>query len=411
MLNRAAIIRIFAANTISGLAQGLSMLAVPWYFADTLQNTPLFGRIYAITTLVSLFWGLYAGTLIDKYDRKQLFLYEAAFGAVLLLGAAAIGFCWGSVPLLLIALVFCGTLFIYNIHYPALHAFMQEITDPKDYARITSYLEIQGQVTTGLSAALGAWLLANLDDSSAWAIYRPLGKVWTLQEVFLLDGITYLLSFAFILPLRYVAIAKRYQETLGLRERFAIGFDFLRRHPLINLFGNASYFIFVVTMTINFAMLPEFTRNHLHGDAGVYAIGDMFWSLGSAAAGVFVARVFVRNTILGNIVCTALATAVLVGLAFGRHIPLFYVLMFLFGLANAGARVLRVSYLFHQIPNQVIGRTSSIFMVINVILRLLFVVICSLPFFVVHISYAFLLLAGGCAAALYYLVVYYRRVA
>ena len=84
MQNRSAIVRLFAANTISGLAQGISMLAIPWYFADTLQNIPLFGKIYAITTLISLFWGLYVGTLIDKYNRKHLFLYETAFGAILL---------------------------------------------------------------------------------------------------------------------------------------------------------------------------------------------------------------------------------------------------------------------------------------------------------------------------------------
>lgn len=409
MQNHNAIIRIFAANTISGLAQGLSMLAVPWYFADTLQNTPLFGRIYAITTLVSLFWGLYAGTLIDKYNRKHLFLYEAVFGAILVLSAATFGFATGQVPLVLIAAVFCGTLFIYNVHYPALHAFMQEITDPHDYARITSYLEVQGQVTTGLAAALGAWLLADLSPDSVWALWRPLGRAWTIQEVFLFDGITYILSFALILPLRYTAIAPRYAESISLRERFAIGIDFLRRHPLVNLFGNASYFIFVVTMTINFTMLPEFARNHLKGGAEVYAIGDLCWSLGSAVAGMIIGRIFGNNTVLGNIICTALAMFVLIVLSFGRDIWLFYLLLFLFGWANAGARVLRVSYLFHHIPNQVIGRTSSIFMVINVVLRLAFVSICSLPFFVLHIGYAFLLLAAGCAVALYFLVANYRR--
>lgn len=409
MQNRTAIIRIFAANTISGLAQGISMLAIPWYFADTLQDMVLFGKIYATTTLISLFWGLYAGTLIDKYNRKNLFLWETAFGAALLLSAAAFGFGLGNMPILLITAVFCGTLFIYNIHYPTLHAFMQEISAPQDYARVTSYLEIQGQVTTGIAAALGAWLLANLDDNSIWAICRPLGRAWTMQEIFLLDGITYLSSFALLLPLHYVPIAQRHAETISLRARFQIGIDFLRAHPLVNLFGNASYFVFVVTMTINFVMLPEFTRNYLNGGAQVYAIGDMFWSLGSAMAGALMGRLFVRNTVLGNIACTALAMCVLIALAFERNIPFYYVLMFLFGLSNAGARVLRVSYLFHHIPNQVIGRTSSIFMVVNVVLRLLFVYICSLPFFIHHIGWGFALLAAGCAVALCLLLANYNK--
>lgn len=135
----------------------------------------------------------------------------------------------------------------------------------------------------------------------------------------------------------------------------------MRRYPLINLFGNASYMVFVATMTINFVLLPEFTRNHLNSGADVYAIGDMFWSIGSVAAGFFIGRIFVRDTVLGNIVCTALATLVLMTLAIERSTLFYYVLMFLFGFANAGTRVLRVAYLFRHIPNQVIGRTSSIF--------------------------------------------------
>ncbi|MCB0409746.1 MAG: hypothetical protein KDD29_05970, partial [Flavobacteriales bacterium] len=70
MKNKKALNFLFAANTISGFAQGISMLAIPWYFASVLNDSTTFGIIYAITTIISLFWGLYAGTLIDRYNRK-----------------------------------------------------------------------------------------------------------------------------------------------------------------------------------------------------------------------------------------------------------------------------------------------------------------------------------------------------
>lgn len=73
MQNKTALYLLLLANSVSGFAQGISMISIPWYFTDVLQQSSLFGLIYAITTALTLFWGLYAGTLIDKYPRKNIF--------------------------------------------------------------------------------------------------------------------------------------------------------------------------------------------------------------------------------------------------------------------------------------------------------------------------------------------------
>jgi len=44
--NKNAIILLFVANTISGLAQGLTVFAIPWYIINTLDKPTLFGVIY-----------------------------------------------------------------------------------------------------------------------------------------------------------------------------------------------------------------------------------------------------------------------------------------------------------------------------------------------------------------------------
>lgn len=414
MQNKAAIMRIFMANTVSGAAQGVSMLAIPWYFTDNLKDSSQFGKIYGLVTLVSLFWGLYAGTLVDRYNRKHLFLWENAVCGLLFIGIASMGYILGQVPTIWVAVAFAATFFNYNLHYPALHAFMQEINAPKDYAHITSYLEIQGQMTTALSGGLAAVLLSGI---SAGDINLPLlgkfywpyeVKMWALHDVFMLDGLTYLLSLVLIFPIQYKPIATRIVEKLSLSERFQIGIDFLKANKLIFIFGNASYFIFVVTMVINYTLLPAFARNHLGGNSSVFAIGDISWAIGSAFAGAFIRRIFNQTqTIKGNIGLACLTTTGLCVLALSRHIGLFYGIMFLLGWANAGARVLRVSYLFHHIPNQVIGRTSAVFQVINVLLRLGFIWVCSLPFFQVNISYSFGALAVGCLLSIGLMVAYY----
>ena len=53
----------------------------------------------------------------------------------------------------LVLLVFGLTIFNYNIHYPNLYAFGQEITEKKNYGKLNSYIEVQGQVTSMFAGA------------------------------------------------------------------------------------------------------------------------------------------------------------------------------------------------------------------------------------------------------------------
>ena len=55
----------------AGLAQGLTIIAIPWHFTDQLNLSSRFSLLYAIITFIGLFWGLYAGVIIDSVNRKK----------------------------------------------------------------------------------------------------------------------------------------------------------------------------------------------------------------------------------------------------------------------------------------------------------------------------------------------------
>jgi len=112
MDNRKSIKLLLIANSISGISQGISMLAVPWYFTGILHDSGLFENIYLITTAFSLFWGLYAGTLVDRYSRKDLFLWMNVVGLFVLGISAIAGFFVTNYPWYLPMLVFATTVFI-----------------------------------------------------------------------------------------------------------------------------------------------------------------------------------------------------------------------------------------------------------------------------------------------------------
>ena len=153
MKNKQAIFLLFLANIISGIAQGISMIAIPWYFVKIVSRPEIFSNSYLFITFLTLFWGLYAGTLIDRYSRKKLFIIINIVCGILIGTIAFYGNFHGSLDDFFVILVFGITIFNYNVHYPNLYAFGQEITEPKNYGRLNSYIEVQGQVTSVLAGA------------------------------------------------------------------------------------------------------------------------------------------------------------------------------------------------------------------------------------------------------------------
>ena len=207
MKNAKAYKLLFISNAVSGFSQGICMLAIPWYFSKILGKPELFGAMYAATTFVMLFWGLYAGTLIDKFSRRGVFLAINIFGLLLLGSASGLGFILGEVPAWCAMLVFAGTILVYNIHYPALYAFGQEITERQYYGRFTSWTEIIGQSTSILSGGAAAILLSGISSGqhtiAGFSFNLPFGiQAWTLQDVFLVDAITYAIGFVLILMIK-----------------------------------------------------------------------------------------------------------------------------------------------------------------------------------------------------------------
>jgi MFS transporter, DHA3 family, macrolide efflux protein len=381
-----------------------------------LQMPGQFGNIYLFVTLASLAWGIYVGSLVDKYNRKNLFMLTSVFGATALFAASASGYYFGNVPWYMIAFAFGSTVFIYNIHYPSLYAFAQEISEPKDYGRITSYIEVQGQTTSALAGAFAAILLQGSENGmlNLFGFHVHLGfdfGAWTMQEIFLLDGSTYILSLLLVSMMHFVPVAKRYAENESVWQRLMTGSKYLLQNPLIFLFGTLGASVFVAILVIGFYLGPIYIDKHLHQQADVYASYEFYFATGSIMAGLFIQRLFSRwNEVAGVILLSFVAAGCYVACMFHISVGILYFIAFTEGLANAGSRVLRVSYQFKRIPNQVIGRTTSVFVAVNVIFRLAFVSVFSAPFFTGsgNVIYAYLAFAIFIIVSALILMRYYK---
>jgi DHA3 family macrolide efflux protein-like MFS transporter len=388
LANKSAILLLFLANTISGAAQGISMIAIPWYFVDRLQEPVVFSRFYSIFTLLSIVWVIYAGSLIDRFSRKHIFMTLTAVCGTVVLATSWWGFNTGTLGIFPALLVMGTTLLNFNLHYPTLYAFAQEMTSKANYARIVSWLEIQGQTTNVLSGALAALLLSGVEAGKnihLMGIQTNLPfsiAAWELHEIFLIDGLTYVAAFVLIAFIRYRRQLAYQPDTGHALQRIARGYRYLLLQPKLLLFGIMSYGVFVTVLVQDRILLPEYVRVQLNAAADVFASSDMLFALGALCSGMLSRWLFGR---LSPITAISILMIGLSGLylymGFNTSIGYLFVFSFIYGYVNTGVRIMRVTYLFHTVSNDMIGRLLSFFKVADTAMRGLFISLFSLSFF------------------------------
>lgn len=392
------------------------MLSIPWYFAQT-DNSSFFTICYAGVTVASLFWGLYAGAVIDGFNRKDVFLGTNFIAGLIVLCIASLGFKERILPDGLIVMVFTVTFFGYYMHYPNLYAFAQEITEPKYYTKITTYIEIIGQATAIIAAGISVILLQGVDYTAnlPW-----LGEVnihinkWYIYEIFLLDGFAYFLSFLVIILIKYKAIKMVFDyDEAPLIERLRTGYDYLVEHPLISLFGVCSFAILIVVLVQIFALLPIYVTNHLNASGDVLASTEFMYGLGSLISGFAIGQILKRMSIpMSIIVLTFLTGFAFLMAGLTQSVLLYYLFAIIIGFTNSGSRIFRVSYLFGLIPNEIMGRVNSMFNVYSTIIRFIFLIAFAMDFFNEgsNITYTYMILGAYALISGFILIAIHKKV-
>ena len=349
---------LLLANCISGAAQGISMITISWYMTKTLGAEKEFGILYAVLTFISLFWGTIAGSLVDRYNRKNIFLITNLTAGTVLLLMALLGYSNGGMTFAYTAIAFATTLFVYNVHYTNLYSFVQEVTDKKNYGNAVAMIEVQGQFTSVIAGTMAALLLYG-NDIVIGDFTIPIPK-WNLQTMVLIDAITYFVSVGIIAMIPYSMSRNRHIDTGSLKERILGGLGFLQHNKYIFLYGCTSFCVFVTIMICTIFYFPIYINKFLDGDTVTFAISETVYGFGALFAGAFIRRVFGDMEAVKSIIILCIGGIIMfIGLAFIKNIPFFYVMCFFYGIFNAGARVFRATYLFHKVPNEVSGRVGG----------------------------------------------------
>lgn len=341
----------FIADIVSGFGVGMSTIGANWYLMDQTGSITSVGFMLSLNVIAGFLISAFAGTLIDKWNRKTIILWANGVRAIALLLIAG-AFLWTG-----FRIEFLYTFAILNgmgwtVYMSASRSLVQEILPEKDLIHGNSLIEISLQV--GMFAA----------GAISGILYKYVG----FELILLLNALAFIVGSFFLSRMQHTPIQL---DTKGepFFETFKNGFSYLMERPYIFLLGVVSIIPLVSTMVYN-VVLPGYVSIAVGGDSIVFGLSDMFYGIGALLSGFIAASLAKQlshnRTILLFFLISVL---VLVVVAFNTTILLLYVGSVLIGLTNSSLRILMTTTLMETVSKAYMGRSISVWMAISLLLQ------------------------------------------
>ncbi len=347
--------RLLAASTISNIGDGLIVAALPLAAIEVTDSPLLVSGIVFARGIPWLVFGLTAGVIVDRTDRRRL-MALVDFGRAAIIGALGLAMLVSDVPIGILYLVALGLGAGEVLFDSASNAFIPMLVPDDQLERANSRLYMSVTVANELSGpAAGAWLFAA-------AAAAP----------FLFDAGTFVFAAAMVLAIRgnwraepgphKRIAADDYIPRPSVRTSIREGLRFVRQHPLLRALAvTGAGYNFLATGLEAVAVL--YIREELDASVRVYGLILTLAAVGGLAGGALAPRIYGRYRAGPVIVIDVLicAVAALVAAAIGNLVAWTLFDMLLFGgsaIASIGSQSMRQ----RAMPPELAGRISSLFL-------------------------------------------------
>ncbi len=338
--------RLWTAATVSNVGDGLLVAALPLLAVRSTSSPLLIAGLAACRGIPWLVFGLTAGAIVDRVDRRRLMaLVDYGRGAVLV----AMGFAvmLSDVPIWVLYVVALGLGAGEVLFDSASGAFVPMVVPDGLLERANSRLYLSLTIANELSGpAVGAWLFTA-------AAAAP----------FFVDAGSFVFAASMVLTIRGSFRPDVDEDDDGsMRDRILEGVRYVRNHRVLRS-------LIVVSSGYNFlalgleAMAVLYITQTLNGSEAQYGIMLTLAALGGVGGGVVAERVFARFRHGTVIIAGLLASAAVAMFAAAVETlwawAIFDVTLF-FGsaLASIGAQTLRQ----RAMPAQLAGRVMSVYL-------------------------------------------------
>ena len=241
-------------HLISHAGDAVFMIALPWLMLDITGSKSLTSLVSMSAYLPAVLFGLLAGVVVDRYNRKWIMIYSDILRA-LLVAVIPLSLIYGFIsPLLIGAITFSLSTFS-AFFYPARDSLIPHIVTAEELPAANSAISVSGQ----MSHLLGP-LFAGIGIS-----------IFGLRHLFTADAISFLFSILLISliagPARKIIIEQHPPKWQGIVE----GLTYVNSHKGLRILLILTFVNNIFIMGPAIIGLPVFVREVLTSDFGVLA--------------------------------------------------------------------------------------------------------------------------------------------
>ena len=241
-------------HLISHAGDAVFMIALPWLMLDITGSKSLTSLVSMSAYLPAVLFGLFAGVVVDRYNRNWIMIYYDIHRA-LLVAVIRLSLIYGFISPLLIGVITFSLSTFSAFFYPARDSLIPHIVTAEELPAANSAISVSGQ----MSHLLGP-LFAGIGIS-----------IFGLRHLFTADAISFLFSILLISlivgPARKLTIEKHPPKSQGIVE----GLTYVNTHKGLRLLLILTFLNNIFIMGPAIIGLPVFVREVLTSDFGVLA--------------------------------------------------------------------------------------------------------------------------------------------
>jgi MFS family permease len=341
LLTDAAFLRVWLTGGAAGVLRWLELLAISVYVLEA-TGSPFLVALMTFLRMAPLFlFGIPAGALADRYDRRRLLL----IGLLALAGAAAVLALLAVLGRIALWHIAAGTFLngmFWASEFPVRRIMLGEIAGPERLSRAMALESATSNATRMIGPALGGVLIQTIG----------------LYGVYALGALLYLACAALVLPVRYRAAGAA--GGASLLTMLSEGWRFARRERLIV----GALAVTVIVNLWGFAyitMVPVIGERALGLSPVLIGVLMSTEGLGAVIGALLVAR-YDRPRQYTRIYTGSSAAFLLGVLAFAlsTSFPLSLALILFCGIGIAGFAVMQSTIVFLAAPAAVRSRVMGL---------------------------------------------------
>ncbi len=334
---------------LASISVSIMYIGITWYILISHNGEILYGLIILIGTVTGFALSNFIGKIIDKYDRKKLFVLLNIIISVsfLIIFLSLIKYIKLNVSVLFILYMIIS---VYSIFYwNVITSITQQIFSINEYKSINSKMEIIGQASAAFSI-IGGLIIYSVN----------------FLFIIIISSIIFAVSAIIFRNVRMSKLEKYNRDYSGFSS-----FKYLKNNKYLFILLLSMYTPFIAIIVGNYTK-PSFIVNDLNGTPIIIGAMESIYAISAVITSLLIPKINEKNEFVLIIISMVVFSAGTIAMGFFKIVILFLSFDAIQGYGNPAIRIIRKTIMMKTIPKNIIGRIYGSLETLSYMVRIIF---------------------------------------